>query len=195
MTRLSRTAALDALRRGDVVLLDTDTLPGLHALATVEGAAERIASLKGHPPERPYLLLVASVDAAFALGQAAAADLERSLREMWPAPLTALLRPLPGTPREWTLDGLSIGIRVPGAVRLRELLEELPGPLLSTSANRAGDTPAVDLDGAEELFANLDSVQLGDFARPGASTIVDYTVNPPKLVRSGIVPFGPGEPA
>lgn len=192
MTRLSRLDALDALRRGDVVLLNTDTLPGLHALATVEGAAERIAALKGHPPERPYLLLVASVDAAFALGRAAGVELEASLRELWPAPLTALLRPLPSTPREWTRDGLSVGVRVPAAAALRELLGELPGPLFSTSANRAGEAPAEDMAGAEKVFVDLDSVELGDPTSRGASTIVDYAVNPPKLVRAGLVPFGPG---
>lgn len=181
--------AVDALRSGGVVLLDTDTLPGLHALASIDGAAGRIARVKGHRQERPYLILVDSIEAAFELGEPADASLRDLLRGLWPGELTALLTPRPQTPPEWTDRGRTVGVRVPASAELRALLSRLPGPLFSTSANRPGEDPARTLAEARASFPDLPAVELGIEPRQGASTIVDFTVNPPNLIRPGIVPF------
>ena len=181
--------AVDALRSGGVVLLQTDTLPGLHALATINGAGGRIARVKGHRQERPYLLLVDSVEAALALGHPADPALSDVLRRLWPGELTALLRPQPSTPPEWTDQGRTVGVRVPAAAALRAFLAALPGPLFSTSANLPGEEPARTLAEARASFPDLLAVELGIEPRQGASTIVDFTVNPPNLVRPGIVAF------
>jgi L-threonylcarbamoyladenylate synthase len=190
LNRIGVEAAGDVLREGGVVLLDTDTLPGLHGLATVEGVAGQIAALKGHPPERPYLLLVPSLDAALHLGEPAGEADRALLASVWPGELTALLRPQEGLAAAWTDRGRTVGVRVPAAGPLRDFLATLPGPLFSTSANLAGQEPARTLEEAEERFPGLPSVDLGIQPRQGASTIVDFSVSPPRLVRPGIVPFG-----
>jgi L-threonylcarbamoyladenylate synthase len=189
LTGPGSSSAVDALLSGGVVLLDTDTLPGLHALATVEGAASRIAEMKGHRQERPYLLLVDSVSAALDLGDPADPVLRERLSRLWPGELTALLRPRPATPLGWTDGGRTIGLRVPAAAPLRALLASLPGPLFSTSANRPGEEPATTLAEARVSFPDAPVLDLGIQPRQGASTIVDFTVNPPNLVRAGIIPF------
>ena len=171
--------------------MDTDTLPGLHALATVPGAADRITKLKGARPDRAYLLLVGSADEAFDLGGPATPAQSRQLRNIWPAPLTALLIPAATTPVDWTLGGDSIGVRVPEEPALRKILKELGGPLLSSSANRTGDPPAPDLAVASECFPELPALALETEPVRQGSTIVDYTVNPPNLIRAGIVAFDP----
>lgn len=171
--------------------MDTDTVPGLHALATVPGAADRITELKGGRPDRAYLLLVESADEAFGLGGPATPAQLRQLRQIWPAPLTALLIPATTTPADWTLDGNSVGVRVPAAAALRAVLAELGGPLFSTSANRAGHSPAPDLVAASECFPDLLVLALESEAVGDHSTIVDYTVNPANLVRAGIIAFDP----
>ena len=153
MSRIGPEAAGDVLREGGVVLLDTDTLPGLHGLATVAGVAARIAALKGHPPERPYLLLVPSLEAALDLGEPAAGADRELLAKLWPGELTALLKPREGLPA-------------------------------------AGQGPARTLDEAIGRFPDLPSLDLGITPRQGASTIVDFSVVPPRLIRPGIVPFG-----
>jgi L-threonylcarbamoyladenylate synthase len=185
-------AALERTRRalvqGEIVLLETDTLWGLHALATADGAASRLAALKGHAPGRPYLLLVHSVEAALGLGHPADGADELRLRKLWPGPLTALLTPNPDTPAEWTLEGRSVAVRVPDVDGLRRLLEALPGPLLSTSANRTG-APARGLSEARKLFPELEFLGFGGASAGSASTIVDCTVHPAKIVREGAVAF------
>jgi len=174
-----------------VILMDTDTLPGLHALATVPGAAGRITELKGCRPDGAYLLLVGSTDEAFDLGGPATGAQAGQLRGIWPAALTALLIPAPATPAEWTRDGRSVGVRVPAAPALQALLADLGGPLLSTSANRAGDPPTPDLVSASACFPDLSVLELGTESVGTGSTIVDYTVNPANLVRAGIIAFDP----
>jgi len=191
LSQVSRPDAIVALRKGDVILMDTDTLPGLHALATIPGAPDRITELKGHRSDRAYLLLVESADVAFSLGGPATVAQAGQLREIWPAPLTALLIPAPATAAEWTRDGCSIGVRVPAAPALRAILAELGGPLLSTSANRVGDPPARDLAAASACFPELRVLDLGTEPVGMNSTIVDYTVNPANLVRAGIIAFDP----
>jgi len=191
LSQLDRADAIVALRGGDVILMDTDTLPGLHALATVPGAAGRITGLKGYRPESAYLLLVESAEEALGLGGPATEAQAGQLREVWPAPLTALLIPAPATPAEWTRAGRSIGVRVPAVPELRDFLAELGGPLLSTSANRAGEPAATDLVTASLCFPDLGVLELGTEPAGTNSTIVDYTVNPANLVRAGIVAFDP----
>lgn len=189
MNRVSAAQARADLERGDVLILDTDTVPGLHALATVAGAAARLGALKGHPPERPYLLLVGAVEDALRLGRPASAAEEARLREVWPGPLTALLRPAPDTPSEWAHDGRSVAVRVPALPALRDLLEGLSGPLFSTSVNHTGQSPATDLDAAARAFPDLAVLPLDGAGGSAASTIVDCTVDPPKIVRAGTVVF------
>lgn len=190
MTRLSIPDSVAALQRGAVLLMDTDTLPGLHALATVPDAAARLAELKGHAPDRPYLLLVETVEAAFRLGRPASAEQERRLRELWPGALTALLIPTGHCPEAWTAEGKSVGVRVPGSGELRALLARLGEPLLSTSANKAGEAPATDLGAAATRFPGLDLVPLRTNGGMAASTIVDCTVIPTNLIRAGSLTFG-----
>lgn len=189
MTGLGQEASLAALTRGEVVILDTDTLPGLHALATSDGAAARLAALKGHPPDRPYLLLVPTAEAAFRLGRAATEAQEARLRGLWPAPLTALLRPADDTPPAWAHEGRSVAVRVPALSALRRLLEALGGPLFSTSVNRAGESPAPDLDAARAAFPDLHFLDFGEGGVGAASTIVDCTGEPARIVRAGTVAF------
>jgi len=191
LTSLGIDEARAALERGEVLLMDTDSLPGLHALATVEGAAGRLARLKGHAPDRPYLLLAESVDAAFRIGQAATQEQAVRLSAIWPAALTALLRPSVECRPEWTVEAGSVGVRVPASQRLREFLAALDGPLLSTSANKAGCAPAEDLASAARLFPSLPLVRLGTGAAAGPSTIVDCAANPANVVREGVVPWAP----
>lgn len=189
MTVLGIDEAQAALRHGEVILLNTDSLPGLHALATVEGAAGRLAALKGHVADRPFLLLVDSVQVAFRLGSTATPAQAEQLAAIWPSALTALLKPSRYCPPEWRGGRDRVGIRVPASDPLRAFLAGLPGPLLSTSANAAGQPPAADLASAARLFPSLPVLELGIETVAGPSTLVDFVVNPANVEREGIVAY------
>jgi L-threonylcarbamoyladenylate synthase len=165
----------EILLRGGVALLPTDTIYGLHAVAANEAAVARIAELKGRGDDKPFVVIAASADQLRAFG----ADVPAQLEALWPAPLTAVLRRGEGT----------VAARVPDLAWLRSLLEQT-GPLVSTSANRAGEPPLLEIDGsANPIVAGVDAV-LDCGRREGKpSTIVDFTSAQPHILREGDAGF------
>jgi len=175
------------VREGGVVLLPTDTIYGLHALATDQRAADRVAEIKGRADTKPFVVLGASLNQLEEIGIAVRPEVRNALQQLWPAPLTAILplnHPIPASRGAATL-----AVRVPALEWLRELLERT-GPLLSTSANRSGEPPIEDAKNlARELQNQLDGVADGGPSRSEPSTIVDFTGDEPRLVREGDVFF------
>lgn len=178
-------AALAALTRGDVVGVPTDTVYGLAVDPWQGEAIDRLYDLKGRPAHKPIGLLVASVAQAEEI-----ADLGpgRDLVEHWPGALTLVVRPRVVIP-DWIGDHAlgTVGIRVPDHPLLLRLLERA-GPLAVTSANRSGEEEAGDDRMARTLFGAAVAVYLPGRCPGGtASTVVDATVTPPRLLREGPV--------
>ena len=170
------------LREGKVVLLPTDTIYGLHALATDQAAVDCIGEMKGREDTKPFIVLASSMDQLTEIGIEAEIDLMRRLDSIWPAPLTAILplrAPVPASRGTSTL-----AVRIPALDWLRALIERA-GPLVSTSANRSGE-PAVDRPNAlaRDLQNRLDIVDGG--VRSGEpSAILDLTSDEPRFIREG----------
>jgi len=184
-------AALEALRTGEVVLLDTDSLPGLHALASLESAAIALRKSKDSRSERPFLLLFPSLDAVLSVAHPFRENDLLLLEEQWPGPLTVLLRPKPAALASWSDGEGHLAARVPAAAGLRSLLERLDGPLFSTSANREGKAPARSLEEAQAFFPRLKAFALGEASPGEASTLVDLSGPRPQLLRKGLAPWPP----
>ncbi|HJW95702.1 MAG TPA: L-threonylcarbamoyladenylate synthase [Thermoanaerobaculia bacterium] len=172
-----------ALRHGGVVLLPTDTIYGLHALATDQSAADRVAAIKGREDTKPFVVLGASVEQLEEIGIDIRPEVRNALRSLWPAPLTAILplrRPVPASRGASTL-----AVRIPALDWLRSLVERT-GPLLSTSANRSGEPPVDSPENlARELQNSLDGLADGGLCHAEPSTILDFTSDPPRLIREG----------
>jgi len=165
----------DALAGGAVVLMPTDTIYGLHAVARNEDAVARIAELKGRDEgKKPFIVLASSVSQFPALGIAARPEIVQALDSIWPAPLTAIL------PR----GEKTLAVRIPALDWLRALIERT-GPLVSTSANRSGE-PAVDRPEAlaRDLQDALDIVD-GGVRKGEPSAILDLTGDEPRFIREG----------
>ena len=117
---------LAVLARGGVVLMPTDTIYGLHAVAANDEAVVRVATIKGRDEEKRFVVIGASADQLSDFG-AAIPDV---LRSVWPAPLTAVV----------PYRGATLAVGVPDLGWLRALLAR-SGPLVSSSANRSGEPP------------------------------------------------------
>ena len=161
----------DVLRAGGVALLPTDTIYGLHALATNDQAAARIRSMKDRGDDKPFVIIASSVEQLEKLG----ATIPDALRNIWPAPLTAIL----------ASGETTIAARVPDLPWLRALLDRT-GPLVSTSANRSGEPPITTPEMlADDLLAVLDALLDAGPREGQPSTIVDFTGDEPRVVREG----------
>ncbi|MBK5257967.1 MAG: threonylcarbamoyl-AMP synthase [Thermoanaerobaculia bacterium] len=175
--------AARVLASGGVVLLPTDTIYGLHALATSSAAVSRIAAIKGRGDDKPFVVLASSIQQVEALGARIAADARRVLDQLWPGPLTAILsleKPIAASRGE-----SSIAIRVPDRDWLRTLIEKT-GALASTSANRSGDEPISSPNElTNHLRSSIDFIIDEGILEGKASTIVDFTSDAPRVVREG----------
>jgi L-threonylcarbamoyladenylate synthase len=158
------------LQSGGVVLMPTDTIYGLHAVATDDSAA-RLSQIKGRDEAKRFVILAASVEQLEDLG----AEIPDPLRSIWPAPLTAVVRQ----------GAVTLAARVPNLPWLRDLLQRT-GPLFSTSANRSGEAPISDpADLPAQQQKAIDGLVNAGRRNGKASAIVDFTGTEPRFIREG----------
>lgn len=191
MTRTLASAADAArlLEEGGVLLLATDTLPGLHARVDRPAAVRRLAAIKGRTGGKPLLVVAASAAAArTVLGPLDPRQTAYAGR-CWPGPFSLVLPAAPHLAPEITGGGPTVAVRVPAPAGLRALLSLVPCPLVSTSANRSGEEPAVTLaEAVARLGDDVDGVfdpADGAGGAGAASALVDLTVWPPRVLREG----------
>jgi len=132
------------LRQGQAAILPAEGVYGVHLPALAPAAAARLDRIKGYARPRPYILLVASLAAAERWVDVLAPAARAYLGRVWPGPVTALLPAAAVLPERLAPHG-EVAVRCPGRRWLRALLDCLAEPLLSTSANRAGEAPPASL--------------------------------------------------
>lgn len=182
-------AATGALRDGHLVVMPTDTVYGIAADAFDASAVARLLAAKGRGREMPPPVLVADPVTLDAL----VADrlptwLEAALDELWPGPLTVVMRAQPSL--TWDLGETfgTVAVRVPADDRTRAVLRR-SGPLAVSSANRTGLPAATTVDEAEDMLGDAVAVYLdgGTSSGQSASTILDVTASTPRILRRGPV--------
>lgn len=180
--------ALDILRRGGVVAIPTETVYGLAADADNPAGVARVFAIKGRPRDHPLIVHVASAGSLDAWGRTTPAALTLA-EACWPGPLTMILQRTPRVIDAVTGGRDTVGLRVPAHPLTAELLAEFGGGLAAPSANRFG---AVSPTTAAHVVADLDDDV--DFVLDGGpcavgveSTIVDCTVDPAQILRSGAI--------
>jgi L-threonylcarbamoyladenylate synthase len=175
--------AVEILRRGGIVAIPTDTVYGL---AISWERAERLPALyalKRRPPEKQIAALIASLEQVTAGGWVADERSVRMAERFWPGPLTLVFGGSVGP------SGTTQGFRVPDHPVALDLIRAA-GPLLATSANLSGEPDTLDADDVLIAFATRQAelAAIVDGGRvPGgiASTVVDLTVSPARIVRNG----------
>jgi L-threonylcarbamoyladenylate synthase len=169
------------------VILPTDTVYGLCALAQTSGPTERVYALKGRDPSQPSALLASDLDMLF---EAVPELLGRSAviaAALLPGPYTLVL-PNPAGRFPW-LAGSSpraIGVRVPRLPQEAARVVTETGCVAATSANRAGGPDPRRLDEVSpEILAQVGAtVDAGEL--PGTpSTVLDFTGREPRVIREG----------
>lgn len=170
---LTAPALAERLAAGSAALFPTDTLP---ALACRPRDAGQLWQLKQRPPDKPLILMGASLEALEpVLGQPWQLAWRQLARRGWPGALTLVL-PARGGLVEWLNPGGStLGLRVPACERARELLR-FTGPLATTSANRSGQRAALTAAEAAAYFPELPLLAPLPWPAPSgqASTVLSW---------------------
>jgi L-threonylcarbamoyladenylate synthase len=190
--QLFQTAVLRAaelLRTGEVVALPTETVYGLAASALDASAVSRIFEIKGRPGHNPIIVHVADV----AMAQACVAEwpplAEKLANTFWPGPLTLVLPRSDQIPPVVTAGGPTVGIRWPSHPMIQAVIRECGFPLAAPSANLSNQISPTN---AEHVRKSLgDKIRLivdGGQSQVGIeSTVLDLSVEPPRLLRPGII--------
>jgi L-threonylcarbamoyladenylate synthase len=183
---------LTHLRTGGLLGYPTETVYGFGCALRAQALA-RLAELKSRGEQKPFLLLIPSVDSVRQLAWTDAAHELASV--FWPGAVTLLLRDpqavFPGGVR--SAEG-AVAVRRSGHPLARRLVEALGEPITSTSANAPGEPPATSgkdaFDAASRLGASeaMWIVDAGPLPESEPSTIVDCTGPDPKVLRVGATP-------
>ena len=179
--------AAELLRAGEVVAFPTDTVYGVAVAATRFDRVDALFALKDRPPDRRIPLLVADLDQASRAGWEADERAKALVARFWPGPLTLVLPFCPEVPPPES--GETQAFRAPDHPVALELIR-VAGPLYATSAN-VSDEP--DTLGADEVLIAFATRQdelaavVDGGAVPGgvASTVVDLSVTPARVLREG----------
>lgn len=177
--------ARQAIARGELIVMPTDTVYGIAADAFTPAAVQRLLDAKGRGRDQPPPVLVAGQAALAALVEEIPDPVQNLVDEFWPGGLTIVLPAQPSL--AWDLgDTLgTVAVRMPDQRVALELLEET-GPLAVSSANLTGKGAAISAQDAEAMLGESVAVYLdGGMSKTGvASTIIDAT----SLVRRGAEP-------
>ena len=174
------------MQRGQVIVIPTDTVYGVAADAFDADAVAALLAVKGRGREMPPPVLVSTATTLDALA-VDIPDYARALvKEFWPGPLTVVCKQQASL--RWDLGDSrgTVAVRMPDHEIALELLERT-GPLAVSSANKTGQVPATDADVAEEMLGEYVALIVDGGPTPGseASTIVDVTTTPGRVLRSG----------
>lgn len=189
-TEDEREAAVDAttraVRRGELVVLPTDTVYGIGADAFDPSAVRKLLAAKGRGREMPPPVLISSATTLDALATAVPGYARSLVDAFWPGPLTLVCRQQPSL--QWDLGDTrgTVAVRMPDHPVALEILERT-GPLAVSSANLTGHPPATDAAQAEEMLTAHVTAIVDAGQTPGdiPSTIVDVTGDQGRILRRG----------
>jgi L-threonylcarbamoyladenylate synthase len=178
-----------ALRAGGVVVVPTDTVYGLAALPGDAAAMARLFALKGRGPTVPVAVLCSDAEQALDLTAGPVApEVRATAARWWPGPLTLVLPRRLGVHLHLGAPVTTVGVRVPDDALVRAVAAEV-GPVAATSANRHGEpTPVSAAEVVAALGAGVDLLVDGGDLTAGASTVVDVTRVPWRVLREGPIP-------
>jgi len=192
--------ARQAIGKGDLVVIPTDTVYGIAADAFQPDAVTRLLDAKGRGRSAPPPVLVPGVPTLDALAETVPDEVRALVEAFWPGGLTVIL-PARGS-LAWDLGETrgTVALRMPANDIALELMAET-GPLAVSSANRTGKPAAMTAFDAEAALGDrvpvyLEAGRVGvdypDAAQSTGSTIVDATAlhlpeGKLRIVRHGVI--------
>ncbi|WP_330332655.1 L-threonylcarbamoyladenylate synthase [Streptomyces sp. NBC_00536] len=178
--------AASAVRRGELVVLPTDTLYGIGADAFSAEAVGDLLAAKGRGRTMPTPVLIGSPNTLHGLVTDFTEQAWELVDAFWPGALTLVAKHQPSL--AWDLGETrgTVAVRMPLHPVAIELLTEV-GPMAVSSANLTGHPAPEDCDAAREMLGDSVSVYLDGGPTPGIqpSSIVDVTGKVPVLLREG----------
>jgi protein-tyrosine phosphatase len=190
---------VQALAEGKLVAFPTETVYAVTASALDSNAVSRLLAAKRREPGKPpFTLGIKSAEEALDYVPHMPPLAQRLARRCWPGPVTivcsnhhpeSLLSRLPEAVQEVVTPSGTVGLRVPGHPMFLDTMKMVVGPVVITSANRAGEPEPLT---AQEVIASFgDDVGLvlddGRTRFAQSSSVIKINDHDFEVVRAGVV--------
>jgi L-threonylcarbamoyladenylate synthase len=177
-------SVVNALQNNKIGIIEHDTVPGIIARMTEENAS-RINQIKSRDENKGFIILIPNKSYLEQLAAAIPLAAEALISDFWPGPLTLILKKQPTIPSLITGNKDTIAVRYPNHPLLNNILNELNEPIISTSANISGQSSISNklMQSIDFTHGKIDQIS----NKTSASTIVDVTQKPIKILRQGSV--------
>ena len=177
------------IKKGGVISFPTRYLYGLGADAFNADAVDKVFRIKQRPYNKPLLVLVDKIENLTRLVRNVPSAAIHIMERFWPGEVTIVFEAKESLPENLTAGTDKIGVRMPEHPVALALTNSVNGPITATSANitgHGGCSRVQDLDPfiAEKIDLILDA---GPLKGGIGSTVIDVTVDPPKILREGAV--------
>jgi len=170
-------------KTGSIAVIPTDTVYGVVARAEDRQAVKKLYDLKNRE-NKPGTLIASSIKQLEELGFKH--RYLKAVEEFWPGPISVIIPTSDPNLEYLTLKKMSLAVRVTNDINLINLLSQV-GPILTSSANQPGETPAKNINEAKAYFGNkVDYYQDGgDIKDNKPSTIIKIIDDAIEVVRQG----------
>jgi L-threonylcarbamoyladenylate synthase len=182
--------ATEVLGNGGVVAIPTETVYGLAAAVDNPTSLTKVFSVKGRPSTHPLIAHLSSFQQLHEWAIDISDDAELVASSCWPGPLSILLNKSEKLPYMVTGNRETAVFRIPANDFSRQLISAVGVPIAAPSANRFGKvSPTTAQHVVDDLGSDVDLIIDGGPCTIGVeSTIVDFTCDPPQLLRPGGIP-------
>ena len=180
--------AVKILNQGGIVIFPTDTVFGIGCRMDNQNTVQRLFKIRKRPQSQAVPVLVSDLEMA----KKYASDLpdnvvQKLVKPYWPGALTIVLKVNKETVSELVCGGgETIGLRMPNHPVILEIIKKVG--VLGPSANFHGETTPYEFkDLNPQLISLVDYVVEGECLVKQASTVIDTTLTPWKILRQGAI--------
>lgn len=181
--------AAELYHSGKIFIYPTDTIYGIGGNPFDVNVVKRISDIKGRDEKKQFIWLISDFENLMNYVEVIFENHLDFLQKLWPAPVTVILKLNERTKNIINQD--TIAIRIPQHDFCLKLLKEISRPLISTSVNRSGENPIIEIDNIIQKFSeDVDAILIhSESTEKKSSTIIDLTSKQPKLIREGPIKF------
>ena len=155
--------AVHALKQGQVIAYPTEAVFGLGCDPDNEAAIQHLLDLKHRPSEKGLIIIASAISQLdrYINAEAVSDEMWQQLNNTWPGPVTWLIPAGPSLSKLLTGEHNTIAVRVTAHPIASKLCQEFGKPIVSTSANFAGQDPARNVYQVREQFLDQVGVIVG----------------------------------
>lgn len=182
--------AVEVLQQGGIIIFPTDTAFGIGCRIDDEKAVDRLFKIRKRSTEKATPVLVDTVKMAQDYLEPIPQNvIDQLIEPYWPGALTIVLQSRIGkVPSLVRGGGSTLGVRIPNHPIARSIIRNLGIPILGPSANFAGEHTQYSFkDLNPELIKLVDYVVPGECTIKEASTVIDCSITPWKILRQGAI--------